>query len=192
MNHESAVQFETNSRIHMGLAVKNLERSVGFYKALFGQEPTKNRPHYAKFEVAEPPVNLALHEVGGATGPNNPVAHFGVQVKSTIAVTEVADRLKEAGLETRAEGNVTCCYAVQNKVWATDPDGNRWEVYVVLDNDGAHHHSSQDVCCPELSAIKDAVQRGDWSAAMAAFQKAGSPKTLQEASLVSACCSPQV
>ena len=82
MKNESAVQFETDSRIHMGLAVRNLERSVAFYRTLFGQGPTKTRPGYAKFEVAEPPVNLALNEVGGATGPNNPVAHFGIQVKS--------------------------------------------------------------------------------------------------------------
>ena len=85
----------------------------------------------------------------GATPAGDPVAHFGVQVKSTAAVKEVADRLKEAGLATRAEENVTCCYAVQNKVWATDPDGNKWEVYVVLDNDGAQHHSSQAECCAD-------------------------------------------
>ena len=149
MKNESAVQFETDSRIHMGLAVKNLERSVAFYRTLFGQGPTKTRPRYAKFEVAEPPVNLALNEVGGTTGPNNPVAHFGIQVKSTEAVEEVADRLKEAGLETAVEENVTCCYAVQNKVWATDPDGNKWEVYVVLDNDAAQHHSTQSACCAD-------------------------------------------
>ena len=83
MKNESAVQFETHSRIHMGLAVKSLERSIAFYSTLFGQGPTKTRPRYAKFEVAEPPVNLAINEVGGATGPNNPVAHFGIQVKST-------------------------------------------------------------------------------------------------------------
>lgn len=148
MNHESAVQFETNTRIHMGLAVKSLVRGVAFYRILFGQAPTKTRPGYAKFEVAEPPVNLSLNEVGGDTGPNNPVAHFGIQVKSTEAVEKVAARLKAAGLETRTEENVTCCYAVQNKVWATDPDGNQWEVYVVLDNDGAQHHSSADACCP--------------------------------------------
>jgi len=71
MKNESAVQFATNSRVHMGFAVRNLERSVAFYRTLFGQEPTKTRPRYAKFEVAEPPVNLALNEVGGATGPNN-------------------------------------------------------------------------------------------------------------------------
>lgn len=156
MNHESAVRFETNSRIHMGLAVKNLERSVAFYRTLFGQEPTKARPGYAKFEVAEPPFNLALNEVtGGDTGPNNPVAHFGIQVKSTEAVVKAADRLQEAGLDTRAEENVTCCYAVQNKVWATDPDGNKWEVYVVLDNDGTQHHSSSACCADKPDCCED-------------------------------------
>src|SRR5262245_15350976 len=149
--NESAVQFETDSRIHMGLAVKNLERSVAFYNTLFGQGPTKTRPRYAKFEVAEPPVNLALNEVGGATGPNNPVAHFGIQVKSTEAVSTVAERLNKGGLETAAEDNVTCCYAVQNKMWATDPDGNKWETYVVLDNNGEKHHPTQAECCADKS-----------------------------------------
>jgi catechol 2,3-dioxygenase-like lactoylglutathione lyase family enzyme len=183
MKDESAVQFETNSRIHMGLAVKNLERSMAFYRTLLGQEPTKTRPRYAKFEVAEPPVNLALNEVGGETRPNNAVAHFGIQVKSTQAVKEIGDRLAKAGLETRAEENVMCCYAVQNKVWATDPDGNKWEVYVVLDNDGAHHDSSQDACCPQVAVIKEAVERDDWPAVKAAFQRAGG--------LQSGCCLPQ-
>ena len=57
MSHESAVPFQTSRRIHLGLAVKSLGRSVAFYRTLFGQEPTKTRPGYAKFEVAEPPVN---------------------------------------------------------------------------------------------------------------------------------------
>ena len=172
MKNESAVQFETDSRIHMAFAVQNLERSVAFYRTLFGQEPTNIRPKYAKFEVAEPPVNLALNEVGGQTGPNNPVAHFGIQVKSAAAVGAVAARLGEAGLETAVEENVTCCYAVQNKVWATDPDGNKWEVYVVLDNDGAQHHASS-ACCPAVPAIVEAVRRDDLPAAKAAFEKAG-------------------
>ena len=172
MNNESAVQFGTDSRIHMGLAVGNLEKSVAFYATLFGQGPTKARPRYARFEVAEPPVNLALNEVGGPTGPNHPVAHFGIQVKSTEAVGMVADRLEKAGLKAAAEDNVTCCYAVQNKVWATDPDGNKWEVYVVLDNDGTQHHASS-ACCPDMPAIMEAVQRGDLTAAKSAFEKAG-------------------
>ncbi|MCI0462484.1 MAG: hypothetical protein L0Z62_36500, partial [Gemmataceae bacterium] len=86
---------------------------------------------------------------------NNPVAHFGIQVKSSAAVLEVAERLNQAGLQTRAEEDVTCCYAVQNKVWATDPDGNKWEVYVVLDNDAAQHHSSSACCTDKPDCCED-------------------------------------
>ena len=147
MNTKSAVQLETESRIHMGLAVKNLEKSIDFYTSLFGQSPTKTRPRYAKFEVAEPPVNLSLNEVGGTTGQSNPVAHFGIQVKTSDAVKQIGDRLQQVGMETRIEENVTCCYAVQDKVWVSDPDGNNWEVYVVLDNDGQQRASDQSSCC---------------------------------------------
>lgn len=149
MKNESAVKFATDSRIHMGLAVKNLERSLAFYRILFGEGPTKTRPGYAKFEVAEPPVNLALNAVTGETGPRHPVTHFGIQVKSTEAVQATAGRLTQAGIATDVEENVTCCYAVQNKIWATDPDGNKWEVYVVLDNEAKQHHSSQTECCAD-------------------------------------------
>lgn len=85
MNHESAVQFEAESRIHMGLAVRDLEQSVAFYRTLLAQEPSKVRPGYARFEVAEPPINLSLNEVGGKIGSSHPIAHFGIQVNSTEA-----------------------------------------------------------------------------------------------------------
>ena len=173
MANESAVQFETDSRIHMAFAVEDLEKSVAFYRTLFGQGPTKTRPRYAKFEVAEPPVNLALNQTGGETGPNNRVAHFGVQVKSTAAVGVVAERLAKAGLGTAVEDNATCCYAVQNKVWATDPDGNKWEVYVVLDNNAASHSQNGSACCPAVPSIVGAVERGDLGAAQSALQEAG-------------------
>ena len=148
----SAVQFETTSRIHIALAVKDLERSLGFYRTLLGQEPTKTRLRYARFEVAQPPVNLSLNEVGGKTGPNNPVAHFGIQVKSTGAVSQANERLIDAGIATETEERVTCCYAVQHKVWAADPEGNKWEVYVVLDDQAGHHDTSKGNCCPEVPA----------------------------------------
>jgi catechol 2,3-dioxygenase-like lactoylglutathione lyase family enzyme len=147
MEQESAVEFAPNSRIHVALAVSDLIQSMQFYQALLGQGPTKTRPGYAKFEVAEPAVNLALNEVAGANGPSHPVAHFGIQVKARAGVRDIARRLDAAGIATRMEEDVTCCYAVQSKVWAADPDGNKWEVFVVLDDHGAHHPSSQEVCC---------------------------------------------
>lgn len=173
MSTNAAVQFETESRIHMGLAVRSLDRSIAFYTALFGQPPTKTRPQYAKFDLVEPPVNLSLNEVGGQPGQNNPVTHFGIQLKSSEAVKRIADRLQQAGLETRIEENVTCCYAVQDKVWVSDPDGNNWEVYVVLDNDGQQHASSQSSCCSGIPSVMQAVERGDFVAAQKAFLAAG-------------------
>ena len=151
MTNESAVEFSTASRIHIALAVSDLERSKAFYRSLFGQGPSKERPRYAKFEVAEPPVNLAINEADVFTAPSNAVAHFGVQLKSTAAVKRVEERLAKAGYESVPEDHVTCCYAVQNKVWATDPDGNKWEVYVLLDDDGATHHSDATPSTRSLS-----------------------------------------
>ncbi|MGD1911760.1 MAG: glyoxalase/bleomycin resistance/dioxygenase family protein, partial [Rivularia sp. (in: cyanobacteria)] len=40
-------------------------------------------------------------------------------------------RFNEAELDLFTEKNTDCCYALQDKVWVTDPDGNKWEVFVV-------------------------------------------------------------
>lgn len=173
MPQESAVKFATQSRIHVALAVSDLERSIAFYQILFGQGPTKTRPGYAKFEVAEPPVNLALNAVGGATGPNNATAHFGVQVKSTSAVTAFEQRFAAAGVSTRDEQHVDCCYAVQNKFWATDPDGNRWEVFVVLDDAGTSYApSASGACCPQMEPVVAAFRQRDLATAKAGYDQA--------------------
>lgn len=153
MSQDSAVSFETNTRAHIGLAVHNLEASIRFYRTLLGQLPTKTRPGYAKFEVAEPPLNLSLNQVVGPTAPPHSVSHFGIQVKSSDSVRVLSQLLTEAGYETRIEEQVSCCYAVQNKVWVSDPDGNPWEVFVVLDNAGTQHASSAGGCCADLGAV---------------------------------------
>lgn len=152
MMNESAVQFATRARVHVALAVRDLARSTAFYRVLLGQEPTKTRPGYAKFEVAEPPLNLSLNEVPGPTAPSNATAHFGIQVKSTAEVREMVARLAAAGLPCKVEDQVSCCYAVQNKVWAEDPDGNKWETYVLLSDDAMQRASSTgSECCAPAS-----------------------------------------
>jgi catechol 2,3-dioxygenase-like lactoylglutathione lyase family enzyme len=117
------------SRVQLAINVGDLDRAVDFYGKLFGVEPAKRRPGYANFAVADPPLKLVLIEGEGRGGSLN---HLGVEVFSTDEVASETSRLAGEGLATRTEEQVSCCYAVQNKVWVTDPDGASWEVYTVL------------------------------------------------------------
>jgi catechol 2,3-dioxygenase-like lactoylglutathione lyase family enzyme len=139
---------------HISLNVKNVAESVEFYKKLFGIEPTKfikgstttpsivrelageasekSRFGYAKFDVENPPLNFVLNEVPYTEGGT--LSHLGLQVASTEDVLKTRERWVESGLHTIDEMKVDCCYALQDKTWARDPDGNEWEVFVVLEN----------------------------------------------------------
>ena len=119
------------SRVQLALNVTDLEAAIDFYSKLFNTSPAKLRPGYANFAVGDPPLKLILFEGEGAGGTIN---HLGVEVESTEDVNEATVRLTGHGLTTLAEDQVECCYALQDKVWVTDPDGARWEVYTVLDN----------------------------------------------------------
>ena len=144
---ESAVQFATNRRVHISLAVSSMDRSMQFYQALFDTEPTKTRSGYARFEVGEPPLNLSVIQTDQAKGPADATSHFGIQVKSTSTVSEMRRRLEAAGLATKVEESVNCCHAVQDKIWIVDPDGHRWEAFVVLDDAPNSDPNLSDVCC---------------------------------------------
>ncbi|MDY7094589.1 MAG: ArsI/CadI family heavy metal resistance metalloenzyme [Acidobacteriota bacterium] len=120
-------------KVHVSLNVNDVQRSVEFYRAFFGAEPVKQYPGYAKFDVAEPPLNLALNE--HPVKEPGALNHLGVQVPSSQVVKDAIQRLEAAGLMTLEEEGVDCCHALQDKVWAQDPDGYRWEVFAVLDGD---------------------------------------------------------
>ena len=147
MNNQSASKFPGSSRVHISFAVKDLAQSRTFYKTLLGVPPTKERPGYVKFEPQDPSVNLTLNEVDGANRSGQPIMHYGVQVKTPQAVQEAFTRLSKAGLKTRVEENTTCCYAVQDKVWVADPEGNQWEVFVVLEADADERKDRGSSCC---------------------------------------------
>jgi catechol 2,3-dioxygenase-like lactoylglutathione lyase family enzyme len=117
-------------KTHVALRVTNLEKSVNFYKAMFGIVPVKHKADYAKFDITNPPLNLTLN-LTFSVQPGGTLSHLGVQVESTQEVQIAIKRFAEAGLNLSTEENTDCCYALQDKVWVTDPDGNSWEVFVV-------------------------------------------------------------
>jgi catechol 2,3-dioxygenase-like lactoylglutathione lyase family enzyme len=117
------------SRVQLALNVSDVDAAVEFYSKLFGTEPAKRRPGYANFAVAHPPLKLVLIENSDAAGTLN---HLGVEVESTDEVESAADRFQQLGMVSELENKVTCCYALQDKVWVKDPDGAPWEIYTVL------------------------------------------------------------
>ena len=117
------------SRVQLALNVSDLEAAVDFYSKLFAAEPAKRRPGYANFALTEPPLKLVLIEGHGEPGSLN---HLGVEVTSTDEVTATQQRLSGEGLATAVEDQVSCCFALQDKVWVDAPDGEPWEIYTVL------------------------------------------------------------
>lgn len=174
---------------HISLNVKNIAESVMFYTKLFGIEPMKfikgNTTHsvvrdtldldsekprfgYAKFDVHNPPLNLVLNEVSYNDGGT--LSHLGIQVESTDDVIKTRDRWIAGGLLTVDEMKVNCCYALQDKTWARDPDGNEWEVFAVLENTEPtadacacgdkveHQEISAEVCCTDTQKASTIAQ----------------------------------
>jgi catechol 2,3-dioxygenase-like lactoylglutathione lyase family enzyme len=117
-------------KAHFALNVHRVQRSIEFYKKMLGIEPSKVRTGYAKFDVQNPPLNLTLNE--HLFDERGALSHLGIQVDSTEDVLAMRERWAEVGLTTRDEMQTSCCYAVQDKTWVRDPDGNEWEVFVVL------------------------------------------------------------
>ena len=118
------------SKVHVSLNVKDIEESVKFYRAMFDAEPVKYKPGYAKFDIANPALNLTLN-YNGPIETSGALNHLGIQVASTDQVLRAKESLEKAGLATFDEMSTDCCYALQDKIWITDPNGYRWEFFFV-------------------------------------------------------------
>jgi len=141
--------FTAQSRVHVALAVRNLAASTDFYSKLLDMPPTKERPGYAKFAAAEPPLNLSLNQAETSGRPAG-AAHFGIELKSHDAVGAALARVKGLGLAVREQRDIACCYARQDKFWVTDPDGAEWEFFVVIGEADVYHESEPEAaCCAE-------------------------------------------
>ena len=138
-------------RVQLALNVSDVDAAVEFYGRLFDAEPAKRRPGYANFAIDSPPLKLVLIESPDAAGSLN---HLGVEVASAADVAAATGRLESNGIAGSVESEVTCCYAVQDKVWSTDPDGLAWEHYTVL-ADASVMESVDSACCSSTAQPTD-------------------------------------
>ena len=135
------------SRVQLALSVDDVVAATAFYSKLLGVEPNKTRPGYANFAVSDPPLKLVLLENPGNGGSLN---HLGIEHGSTDDVDDQQRRLAAAGVVSVDERGTTCCYAKQDKFWVDDaPDGERWEIYTVLEDSPTFFGESCDgpECC---------------------------------------------
>lgn len=139
-------------KTHISLKVKNVEESVEFYKKLFGIEPFKIKTGYAKFDVANPPLNLTMNQTDFDKGGS--LSHLGLQVESTEEVLNIGKRWAENGLITLDEMQTNCCYALQDKTWVSDPDGNSWEVFTVLKDLDKEEIAASACCIPSAEKVE--------------------------------------
>jgi len=156
-------------KAHLALNVRDIQASLEFYRKMLNIEPSKVRTGYAKFDVQNPPLNLTLNQV--AFNGKGALSHLGIQVASTDDVLAIREQWGAAGLITRDEMQTNCCYATQDKAWVRDPDGNEWEVFVVLKDN-----------LPETAACECGDRVADTDA------KLGVPETVAPA----ACCGTTV
>lgn len=138
-------------KTHISINVSDVEKSIEFYTKMFGVEPFKVKDDYAKFDVANPPLNFTMNQLPFTKGGS--LSHLGLQVESTEEVLEMGKRWQEAGLITLDEMKTDCCYALQDKTWVSDPDGNRWEVFVVLGNTSDKDIAASACCAPTAEKI---------------------------------------
>jgi catechol 2,3-dioxygenase-like lactoylglutathione lyase family enzyme len=138
----------SRQRVQLALNVENLDEAVAYYSKLFGAEVNKRKPGYANFAIDEPPLKLVLFENPNAEERIN---HLGVEVFEQAGVAAATDRLVKAGIAGEQEVAGTCCYATQDKIWSEDPQGLKWEWYVVLEDAdtffGTPSQAPEAACC---------------------------------------------
>ncbi len=112
-------------RLHVHVAVEDLQHAISFYSALFAAQPAVERPDYAKWMLDDPRVNFAISTRGRQPG----LDHLGIQVDSQDELHEAYARLRQAGGTIVEQGQTSCCYAKSEKSWIDDPAGIAWETF---------------------------------------------------------------
>jgi catechol 2,3-dioxygenase-like lactoylglutathione lyase family enzyme len=137
-------------RMHVHVGVKNLDESIRFYSALFGAEPAKLKPDYAKWMLDDPHLNFAISTRSGKTG----VDHMGLQVDDAGELNALRDHMSAANISTHSDGETTCCYAKSEKSWVEDPNGIAWEAYhtmadaqIYSGSDAVSDAANEAACC---------------------------------------------
>ena len=131
-------------RLHVHIAVTDLDRSTAFYSTLFDVQPTVVKDDYVKWMLDDPAVNFAISSRAGRDG----LDHLGLQVDTDAEVEAIEARLAAAEERVAPQRDAACCYAKGNKSWSRDPAGVPWETFHTMQDIqffGTDHQPLDDV-----------------------------------------------
>jgi catechol 2,3-dioxygenase-like lactoylglutathione lyase family enzyme len=140
-------------RLHVHVAVADLDQSIQFYSTLFGADPSVQKPDYAKWMLDDPRVNFAISTRGKHPG----LDHLGIQAESEEELGEIAARLKAAEVATQDQAAARCCYAESRKTWSADPQGIAWESFYTFGDSTVYGDGQTQV---QMSPGKPVVEKG--------------------------------
>lgn len=140
-------------RLHVNILVKDLQKSIDFYSALFASEPTKQKADYAKWMLDDPRVNFAItHRPLGGSG----IEHLGIEAENPEELQELYQRVDKAQMSMKDEGETVCCYAKSTKGWVDDPQKVSWELFHTS-GDAETFYGGDEACCNPAEAAADAA-----------------------------------
>ena len=134
--------------MHVSLYVSDIQKTLEFYTSFFGAEPVKVKPNYAKYILENPSLIISFVENKGRVQQN--FGHLGFQVETLEDLNIKLWEAKKKNLVAKEEVGTNCCYAKQDKFWATDPDGVQWEVYYFHEDaefNDPHYESNEAAAC---------------------------------------------
>jgi len=115
-------------RLHLHFKTDDLDRSVAFYTALFGEPPTRLEPDYAKWLLDDPRANVSVSTRARPGADATGLDHVGVSIETEAELAAFAERL-DGHADLAPEKQTQCCYARSNKYWLKDPHGTVWELF---------------------------------------------------------------
>ena len=135
-------------RMHISVAVTDVQQAIRFYSTLFNQPPTIVREDYAKWMVEDPKINFAVDKRCAQAG----VDHLGIQAETADELDAITQRMQQAGQPYVDVGEVQCCYANMDKAWTKGIGGEKWEGFFTHDQDEQQYgqdtdHLLDQKCC---------------------------------------------
>ena len=131
-------------RLHVHVAVHDLQQSIRFYSALFAARPSVTKDDYAKWMLDDPRVNFAISKRGAKTG----LDHLGIQAENEAELEAIGSQLAQADVATLEQKGASCCYAKSDKYWTIDPQGVAWESFHTLGTVPVYGEDSRSKSAP--------------------------------------------